>query len=165
MTRQVADLHWDNCVRKPPGVPLKRQPSRAQRAGIRYEQSLAEAIPIADHGVWWHFADRNGPGWCQTDLIIRGLRADLVLEAKYTYTDEAWDQLEGLYLPVVAKALRRPTLGIQVCKRFLSGVGPSVAVANDLPAAIAYAQEGRRTVLHWIGKNAPPLVPAHKVAA
>lgn len=164
MTRLIRDLQWANCVAKPLGINPKRAPTRPMLAGIRYEAALAAAIPIADHGVWWQFQDRCGEGFCQTDLVIRGLRADLVLEAKYTYTDEAWDQLEGLYLPVVGKALRRPTLGIQVCKRFLSGVGPQVAVANDLPAAIAYAQEGRRTVLHWIGKNAPPLVPLQRAA-
>lgn len=166
MTRQVHDLHWAKRGLRPNAIPLHSVMGTVERAGIQYENALAKAIPIADHGVWWNFHDHRGLGWCQTDLVIRGLHSDLVLEAKYSYTEKAWVQLEALYLPVVSMALGRKTLGIQVCKRFLSGMGSGIAVANDLITAIAYANEGRRTVLHWINsKYSPPLLPASRKAA
>lgn len=162
MTRLVGQLAWAYRGERPQCVGLPAKRDAAKQAGIKYEAALAAAIPVAHHGIWWQFCETGKArgGWCQTDLLLQGTLANLVLEAKYSYTEDAWDQLEGLYIPVVTRALGARCLGIQVCKRFLAEVNPDVAIANDLAAAIQYAQEGRRTVLHWLGAGkSPPLWP------
>lgn len=158
MTRRVEGLIWALRGGPPRGLPVKR-PRGAKAAGVRYEKALAQALPIGDHGVWWNFCDSRGPGWCQTDVLLRGASRELVLEAKYTYTEDAWEQLEGLYGPVVEKALGREVIGIQVCKRFLGTPPRGVSVAGTLAEAIGLANRRLRVVLHWIGPLAPPLWP------
>lgn len=68
---------------------------------------------------WIRFFDTNGGGFAQPDFIITLPRAGavLVLEAKYTYTDSAWEQLERLYVPLVRKLYPGKTVyTVQVCK-------------------------------------------------
>lgn len=164
MSRKVEGLIWANRGIRPV-LPIKGTGRPNVKAGLKYEADLAQALSVGLPGVWWHYCDKNGTGWCQTDLLLRGASRDLVLEAKLTYTAEAWRQLELLYLPVLGCALARPIFGIQVCKRFLSGVGSEVMVVTDLGEAIHFAAQGHRTVLHWLGpKLSPPLWPLRRVA-
>ena len=116
VTRQINRLSWaKQSPSRPPGIGVTRARG-AKAAGVRYERLLAKAVPKAQAGVWWEFVDSAGHGWCQTDLVLIGRDGALVLEAKYTATDRAWEQLEGLYLPVVSAALGRPCWGVQVCR-------------------------------------------------
>jgi hypothetical protein len=66
-------------------------------------------------GIWFEFEDANGWGCCQVDGLVPGQRLG-VLEIKYTWTVQAFEELELLYLPVVQRALGQPVWGIQVCK-------------------------------------------------
>lgn len=162
MTRRVGQLLWANRGERPdlPSGPK----SGAKRAGIRYEAALSEALPVAIPAIWWHYCDTSGTGWCQTDFLLRGASRDLVLESKLTYTEDAWAQLEALYIPVVHKALARPVFGLQVCKRFLGQVSPGVLVSCDLAEAIHLSTrpDRPRVVLHWIPKLSPPLWPLRR---
>ena len=152
MTRVIVGLKWARrAPGRPPEIP-KGRPRGRKAAGIRYEKDLQHALPMTVCGQWWEFEDVNGHGWCQTDLIgAFGPEGPLVvLEAKLTWTMEAWAQLEGLYIPVVSKAEGRDCLGIQVCKNLKPGVRN---IWTDLGAALG--AEGPRPVWHWMGWTVP----------
>ena len=132
---------------RPLGMPVGR-PRGAKAQGVRYEKACSAAIPQAKPGQWWHFIDANGPGYCQTDLVLIGRDSVLVLECKYTWTMNAWEQLERLYLPVVEKALARPAYGVQLCKVLRP---EAENVVYGLREALAGAMLGRRIAIHWSG--------------
>lgn len=148
MARRVYDLRWARAAARPVGLPVGR-PRGAKAAGIRFERAVAAGLPKAKHGLWWEFEDGAGRGVCQTDLVIVGADQVLVLECKYTWTEEAWEQLRGLYLPVVAMALGRPALGLQVCRMLRPGC--SDRVVHELKAGFGLALEGHRVAWHWTG--------------
>lgn len=131
-------------------MPIGR-PKGAKAAGVRYEKALAGMLPSFAHGQWWQYQETSGGKWsyCQTDLIGRVGEIAVVLESKYTWTEEAWKQLDRLYIPVVRAALRREVVGIQVCKVLREARG---LVTSDLNEAIALAMAGAVPVtLHWAG--------------
>jgi hypothetical protein len=109
---------------------------------------VAKALPLARHGLWWEFEDASGWRCCQTDLVLMGARSTLVLEVKYSYTPEAWEQLEKLYSPVLRIALGLPVLGVQICKNLRDWKGP---VVSDLKSAISLAKQEGFVLLHWTG--------------
>jgi len=143
-------LVWAEESRRPEAIG-KDRPRGARAQGIRYENALARALPRARHGQWWRFSDRAGPGVCQTDLVLVGGNAAMVLECKYTWDPRAWAQLEGLYVPVVGKALRRPVFGAMVCKILRPESRYEPVICETLREALEAAKGGRRAVVHWIG--------------
>jgi len=155
MSRRVSQLEWAaRLEERPKNIPVGR-PRGAKLEGCRYERRVAAALSFAEAGAWWQFRDRDGPGVCQTDLVIHGMRSNLVLEVKYGWTAEAWEQLEGLYLPVLALALKKPTIGVQICRVLRDGCDDEVV--SCLQEAIDLAKRGRRVTLHWA--EAAPLWP------
>lgn len=140
---------------RPPGMPKSRARG-AKAAGLRYERELAKALPQAKHGQWWQFVDRNGPGYCQTDLLLKTELGLFVLEVKYTWTPAGHEQLRKLYKPVVEKALGQPVHLVQVCKRLTTEV-PRDSVRLELSEALALAANGWPAVLAWIGGSLVPL--------
>lgn len=151
MTRVVDGLVWA-CRAEASPFGFRKKTGRGKGAkanGLRYESALAKELHfIAEHGIWWRFCDKNGPGVCQTDLVIVGKTMVVVLEAKYTYCDAAWVQLESLYKPVISAALALPVLGVQVCKNLLPGVR---GVKRELGEALEIARAGGRATWHWRG--------------
>ena len=122
---------------------------------------MGQALALAERGVWWEFADSNGPGLCQTDFILTTGQRVLVLECKHTWTPEGMQQLTALYLPVVALATGRPTLGIQICKHLVPWAGPS---HHTLAEAFAAARaSGLPATLHWRGLSPIPVVAANRI--
>jgi hypothetical protein len=151
MSRIIKDLRWARVA--PEQRKAGRTPSRgAKAAGIRYERALAKALPQALPGLWWEFEDYKGWGTCQTDLVLRVHDQIFVLEAKYTWTESAWPQLENLYLPVLGMATEMPVWGIQVCKNLTPCVRGMVC--RKLHEALESAANGHMTTLHWIEKGA-----------
>lgn len=157
MIRRVEGLRWARASESGPRLPAAR-PRGAKAAGLRYERALARALPGWKHGQWWEFEDRRGHGWGQTDLFAAVGPAVVLMEAKYTYTREAWEQLEGLYGPVVEEALGRRVVGIEVC-RALTPLVEDCEVTGELGEAIRLALRGRRVVLHWLGMGLVPFGP------
>lgn len=149
--RQISGLLWAGVCERPRSIPVSR-PRGRKAAGVRYERELAKALPAALHGQWFQFQDRNGPGHCQTDLLLETDQGLAILEAKYTWTEHGHRQIEGLYKPVLIKAFRREVLGLVVCRVLTPDVARG-EVCSDLPTALARAASGRRTVLHWIGQD------------
>lgn len=155
MSRIVVGLVQAQICPRPTGLPISRARGK-KAAGLRYERVLAAAIPGAKHGQWFRFVDRNGPGHCQTDLLLETPLAVVVLEAKYTWTETGHQQIERLYRPVVGMALDKPCFGLVVCKALTSGVNREW-VCRDLDSALYRAGRGYKTVLHWIGVGLGPL--------
>lgn len=144
---------------RPAGIPIGR-PRGAKAAGLRYERALGAALgPGAAHGVWWEYASGGARRFCQTDFVILGAYEALILESKYTWRPDAWDQLE-LYKAVLARALGLRPLGVQVCKVLLPA---AASVTGDLAEALALARAGGQPVLHWLGVG-PLLRPCAPVA-
>lgn len=163
--RTIVGLKWAKALSARPSYIPKSRPRGAKALGLRYERRLAEASGgIA--GQWWEFEDANGPGCCQTDVIVDLGDAVLVLEAKLSWVSEGHTQINKLYRPVVDAALNRPVLGIVVVKNLTPGAPRAFGCYTD---AIASAREGCCPVLHWLGVAAlrprlAPQAPSHLVA-
>jgi hypothetical protein len=151
MTRTIRNLQWAKALpAKPRGIPQSR-PRGRKAAGLRYEKAFAKTLPDAIHGQWFEFEDAKGYGVCQTDLLLHGKNTVLILENKYTWTPDAYQQLYGLYFPVVQAAFGKEVLGVQVCKVLVPGLPKRVQVESTLEEAVRAAREGKDAVLHWIG--------------
>lgn len=134
----------------PPPHAGKGRPRGAKAAGVRFERELAKALPVARHGQWFQFIDANGHGWCQTDLLLEFPECMVVLEAKYTWTEEGHGQVDRLYGPVVARAFGKPTFGLVVCRALRDSM-PEVLIQAHLGEAILWAEKRKRVALHWLG--------------
>ncbi len=152
MHRVIEGLVWARKALEGPWPSAKRRPRGAKGQGVKYENALAKALPSAKHGQWFEFQDRNGKGWCQTDLLIELPDGVLVLESKYSWVPEGHTQLENLYRPVVERVWQKPMLGVQVCKNL--AVGCRIETVMRLDDALAVAKQRRPVVLHWLG-NVP----------
>jgi len=144
---------------RPKVIPIGR-PRGVKALGLRYERELAKVLSGARRGVWFEFEDSRGHGFCQVDFLVPVGGRPVVLEAKYTWTLEGHEELEGLYLPVMrgVRGLER-ALGLVVCKKLTEGTLASARSFGDLTSAVEWAEGGERAVLHWIG-NGPLLLRA-----
>lgn len=148
--RSVVGLTYAALCLRPAHIPRAR-PKGAKAAGLRYEKALSAAIPRAEHGQWFEFSDLNGPGHCQTDLLIIGAKRVVIIECKLSNVEEGKRQLEGLYMPVAEMIWpdKKP-LGI-VAARHLSRQGDLGLVETTLKSAILRAEnEGVIPTLHWM---------------
>ena len=158
--RRVEGLRWARALEgRPRGIPLAR-PRGAKARGLQYERAIARELSGARRGVWFEFEDRRGHGYCQVDFLVPVGGRPVVLEAKYTWTLEGHEELEGLYLPVVrgVRGLER-SCGLVICKKLTEGTLASAQAFGDLTSAVEWAERGERAVLHWIG-NGPLLLRA-----
>lgn len=150
--RIIRGLLWARPCDKPTFIPVAR--SRGAKAqGRRYERLVAKALgPSAQHGQWFEFADSNGLGWCQPDLLLPRGAQIIVIECKNTWTPEGHSQAQLLYKPVVERAIGKQALCIQVCKNLRPAEGMNVF--GDLLEAVWAAQDNMpNVVFHWIGKG------------
>lgn len=144
---------------RPKCIPVSRPRAAGKKAGLRYERALGRQLPQAQHGKWFRYMDYEGWHYCQPDYILPLGDEIVILECKYTWTPEAYMQIEGLYVPVVGRALGRPTWGVQVCKRLLPASRSSV-IRGDLASALVAARQGHRACLHWLGDSPLMMVSA-----
>lgn len=141
--------------KKPDCIPTQH-PTRtrgARRLGHKYEEAFAKALEAKFpscvlSGQWFQFNDRNGKGHCQTDVILRAARTNIIFECKLTDVDAARSQLSHLYFPVVERALGKPVLGI-VVTRHLSKETQTALVVDNLHDAVLLAKAGKLPTLHW----------------
>lgn len=133
----------------------------AKAAGLRYQRAFGKAIGrSALDGPWFSFRDREGHGYCQPDFVINLPSVAVVLECKYTWTPEAFAQIELLYLPVLELALGKPTFGFQVCKRLVPQAHSACKVVGMLGNGLVLANSGTRVALHWLENTPVSLVPS-----
>lgn len=100
MARIVRGLQEVRLAENPWGK-APRAGAGAKGRGIRFERAVAKLLPAALHGQWFYFVDNAGPGYCQPDLLFTQGDSLFVVECKLTDCAEAWQQLSGLYLPVL----------------------------------------------------------------
>jgi hypothetical protein len=149
--RTIIGLSWAKAEVAGP-FEARRTPRGVRGLGVRYEREVAKALgPGARAGQWFQFEDANGPGWCQTDLLVVGKRNALVLEAKLTWLSGAHRQIEQLYRPIVEKVYGLVVLPVVVCKNLVPGMPGDYQVVAGLAAALEVARAGGRAVLHWRG--------------
>ena len=141
---------------RPSCIPAPRRVSGAKGRGLAYERAIAKRLPFAAHGPWYEFweGDSKRRRYCQPDFVFEApLGQIVILEAKYTWTIEAHEQL-ARYREVVALASGKPACGLVICKRLLDDIFmPSAHVFGDLWDAIASARSGRQAVFQWLGKG------------
>jgi len=155
MSRVISGLKWARVADRP-GFARQSRAKGSKYQGLKYERQLSLAIPAAKHGQWFQFEDRNGPGWCQTDLIFGALGRVVCLEAKYTWTSAGHHQINKLYRPILEAVYGRAVAGIVVCKT-LTTETPRLWVCPDLETAVCRAASGEYSVLHWLGTGLGPL--------
>lgn len=157
IARSVFSAH--KLSEKPSCIPTGR-PRGARAAGIRYEKAFGKAIgQAAEHGPWFQFKDLNGNGYCQPDYLIELEHLVVILECKYTWTAQAYAQMELLYIPVLKVALGKPVIGLQVCKRLLPEATLKTKIVGMLGNGLILANQGQRVTLHWLENTPVSLVP------
>ena len=145
MPRHVQGLRW--AIRAECPWP-KSRPRGTKALGLAYERAAARALPRAEHNPWFKFEDRHGIGYCSPDLLFIRDKAALLLECKLTDWEEAWEQLQRLYIPVVGAALGVSAFPVVLVKHAPAS-GPTIV--TTLAEALATAEH--RPVLHWIGRG------------
>lgn len=120
-------------------TPKASNPAAA--LGLRYERHVRDALGVwakandakVEHNPWFSYIDKNGYGVCVPDLLLIFDDQVIVIEVKLTYVHEAITKLNGLYLPVVAKATGLKPLPLVIVKNLTLG---SPQARDRLSAAI-----------------------------
>lgn len=112
-------------VARSPHAPAKRA-SAAQKAGLRFQARVRDWAfrgtfsGTISEGPWFSYEDSSsGLHFCQPDFLFDGSGVLVVVEAKRTFSADAWWQLQKLYVPVLHKV--RPgalVVPLCVCKSF-----------------------------------------------
>ena len=146
--RRITGLRWAREATNP--WPRSR-PRDAQARGIRFEKVVAKELRPCLHNPWYEYEDALGHGFCSPDLIALGTKRCLVIECKLTNWREGWEQVEGLYLPILKWVFGREVVPIVVTRR----VSPGCVVAHTLREAVERWED--KPVLHYIGHGPFPL--------
>lgn len=65
---------------------------------------------------WIEFEDSNGFGFCQPDAFVVFDNLVILVEAKLTWVDCVWEELDGLYKPLLENIYSRPVASVAACK-------------------------------------------------
>lgn len=153
MSRVISELAWAQLCSRPRSIPKQRKRRGAKAYGLRYEESLAKALPFALHGQWFEFRDANGQGHCQTDFLMRVAEQSIIIEAKLTDIEQARLQLRYLYEPIIERAFGEKPLGIVVVRHLsdLKSIQSRFMVYDSLKSAIlgGLAEPTRLAIWHW----------------
>lgn len=122
-------------------TPRPSRLSPAQAAGVRYEAKVRRAITAlakkigatVEPNPWFRFVDSVGPGACSTDALLwLDQLAVIIIEVKYTWTPTAQTKMQGLYIPVVNKALEPPIIrSLIICKTLIPGAPKPIDSLGD----------------------------------
>ncbi len=104
------------------------------------------------HGQWFRFGDALGEAFCQTDVLLMLDGEVAILECKLTEVGDARRKLRELYVPVVQRALKRPTKAIVVA-RYLTNESDREMICATLGVALRSASAEYFPTLHWIGRG------------
>jgi hypothetical protein len=149
MIRRVAGLKSASLLdSRPSSIPIDR-PRGSKAAGLRYERAFGAAQPHLRHGPWFEFVDSSGPGYCQPDFLLDRPNSIVLFECKLSLVSQAFDQLFGLYKPVVEATLGKEVFGIVVTKHLRPSAG--LAIVSTMHDALFQVAFGKPTVLHWLG--------------
>jgi hypothetical protein len=146
--RHIRNLRWAKQAENP--WP-KSRPRAAKAVGLRYERKVAKELRPAEHNPWYEYEDDNGHGFCSPDLVMPGKVRTLVMECKLSNWREGWEQVEGLYLPVLKMVFGQDVVPVVIVRR----VSPGCTVAHSLREAVELWRV--RPVLLYIGQGPFPL--------
>ncbi len=139
-----------------PARLLPRPTTPQQRAGLTYERKLINALRASApsgvhifHNLWFSYETFDDETRiCCPDLIIMDEKYDfsVVGEVKLTWTPLAETKLREIYLPVVSKAFKKPTVKVVFCKNLLpQAPRPALTVSRSFSSDSG--------LFHWIGKG------------
>lgn len=152
--RKVRGLEWATLTDKGLPKPKQKDLTAAQRDGIRFEKKLAkQLVHLAPasvevlHGQWIAFKDLEGEGLAQPDILLRSGKHLVIIEAKLTQTEVAFEKMHGLYRPLLETVF--PTVRqipcVQACQRVVDD--PRSTVAVDMQDLFRL-RKGDRYLLH-----------------
>lgn len=152
MSREIRGLQWVELAENPWGR-APRRPKGVKGLGLRFEATVAKALPGALHGQWFKFLDNNGPGYAQADLLFEADGRLCLGECKLTDCFEADRQMKRLYLPLLQALWDGPIHCIVIVK-YLSPLTERGRVVSSWDSAMAHSAP----VLHAFSKRelAPP---------
>lgn len=97
--------------------PNRKALKGSQGAGIRFQDRIGAILETEIRAkrlegrlysdLWLFYEDANGQGYAQPDHFILQPERIILLECKLTQVDTAWDQMDGLYVPLLRKLFRR----------------------------------------------------------
>lgn len=135
----------------------RRRPRGAKGAGVKFEKMLANAFGVrARWGQWFRFADLNGMGYAQTDLLLFARDEVIVFECKLGNIWAGEAQARELYKPILEHVYGLPCRCVVVARHLTDNPFPE-RVAQSLPDAIRLARTGI-SVLQW-RERLPLVVP------
>lgn len=146
------------------GTPKTSRLNPASANGIRYERRVGKALTvlaisnnlILESQPWFSYELQRSDShegqeeipvqqWtCAPDFILYPFDKSwlLVIDAKQTFYQKAFEKLDQLYLSVVAKAYQKPVNGVLICKILIPGAPkPIDSLREYKPFASA--------VYHW----------------
>ena len=122
--------------------PPTRRAKGSHSKGLTYERKFLKFLErqLARGNIsgklfshhWLRFIDADGPGWAQPDFFIDQSDSVLIFETKLTQTDAAWEQLDGLYGPLLESLFRKPVRKVQVCKNLRVDTGTLITRLEDI---------------------------------
>ena len=154
--RVISGLVFAAVCEKPPSIPLATRVRGAKRLGHKYERDFAKALKARYPqsclaGQWFRFIDRNGQGFCQTDLLLKRPGEIIIFECKLTDTEKGRSQISRLYAPVVSHVFGLPVRGVVVA-RHLTRESELALITDQLPIALSSSLPIVPT-LHWRERN------------
>lgn len=122
--------------------------SRRQKMGLKYETDFGDWLEsrlapgeTLHRGPWLQFSDANGPGHARPDFVRVSPSKVSIFECKLVFRYWAWEQVCGLYAPLVEEIWPGPQARFVVCQAIYGAIP-----APPKPCAL----------VHWLGKTDPP---------
>jgi hypothetical protein len=142
--REVRPLEgWPGCI------PRSRGAKGSKAAGLAYERKIGALLralwPHTESGRWFAFEDAVGASLCQPDHFVVLDGQVLLVECKLSERTSAWDQMHGLYAPVLRHAFGLPVTCVQATKVLRH----TSRVIYDVRAALA--APGSNALWHCLG--------------
>jgi hypothetical protein len=142
--RRIIGLEWAMRAENP---HRRTRSSGTKAVGLAYERKLAAKLPKAEHNPWFMYKDKNGIGYCSPDFIWLTQSFRIILECKLANWQEAWEQLDELYIPVLSMVFNEPIIPIVMVKHVQNGC----PIVEKITEAVAHARD--KPVVHWIGRG------------
>ena len=150
-------------VERPTFIPSSGTFYGTKALGLRFEKRVTQACTslfgkaYVTHGPWFEYQHSARRDWCQPDILVfkREWNAIFVLECKLTDVSGAKEKLRQVYVPVVEKALDKPTWGIVVCRHLTMATDSRLVFDSlrDAMRAAVQASEEVFPIVHYLGKG------------
>lgn len=138
------------------GAPRTSRLNPASASGIRYERHLAKALStlaiehnlILESQPWFSYSRSECPvrqrEFCAPDFLLYPSNQSwfLVIEAKQTFYQAAFEKLDQLYLSVVSRAYGTRVHGILICKTLIPGAPKPID-------SLSQYEPSSSSVYHW----------------